>query len=104
MSYNVVRRTNEIGIRFALGAPGRTVLWMILRESLLLLAVGLVLGLPLAIAAARYIKVQLFDLNPFDLTTFALAVAVVSAMTVFSAFLPALRATKVDPMVAIRCD
>ncbi|MFZ0305490.1 MAG: ABC transporter permease [Terracidiphilus sp.] len=104
MSYNVVRRTNEIGIRFALGAQGRTVLWMILRESLLLLSIGLVLGLPLAVTAARYIKLQLFDLNPMDLTTFVLAVTVVSAMTVFSAFLPARRAAKVDPMVAIRCD
>jgi len=104
MSYNVVRRTNEIGIRFALGAPGRTVLWMILRESLLLLSIGVALGLPLAITAARYIKLQLFDLNPLDLATFALAVAVVSAMAIFSAYLPARRATKVDPMIAIRCD
>jgi len=104
MSYNVVRRTNEIGIRFALGAPGRTVLWMILRESLLLLSIGLVLGLPLAVGAAQYIKVQLFDLNALDLTTFVLAVTVVSTMSLLSAFLPARRATKVDPMVAIRCD
>jgi predicted permease len=104
MSYNVVRRTNEIGIRFALGAPGRTVLWMILRESLLLLSIGLMLGLPLALTASRFIKLQLFDLNPFDLTTLVGAVSVVGVMTVFSAFLPARRATKVDPMVAIRCD
>jgi predicted permease len=104
MSYNVVRRTNEIGIRFALGAPGRAVLWMILREALLLLSIGLILGLPLAMAMARFIKLQLFDLNPMDLTTFTLAVTVVSAMTVFSAFLPARRATRLDPMVAIRCD
>ncbi len=104
MSYNVVRRTNEIGIRFALGASGSTVLWMILREALLLLSVGLILGLPLAATVARLIRLQLFDLNPFDLATFALAVTVVSAMTVFSAYLPARRAAKVDPMVAIRCD
>jgi ABC-type antimicrobial peptide transport system permease subunit len=104
MSYNVVRRTNEIGIRFALGAPARTVLWMILRESLLLLSIGVALGLPLAIGAARYIKLQLFDLNPFDLTTFSLAVTVVCTMTLLSAFLPARHATRVDPMIAIRCD
>jgi ABC-type antimicrobial peptide transport system permease subunit len=77
---------------------------MILRESLLLLLIGLGLGLPLAVVAARYIKLQLFDLNPLDLATFALAVAVVSAMTIFSAYLPARRAARVDPMVAIRCD
>jgi predicted permease len=104
MSYNVVRRTNEIGIRLALGASGRTVLWMILRESLLLLLIGLTLGLPFAAAAARYIKLQLFNLNPFDLATFAGAVSVVAIMTVFSAFFPARRASRVDPMVAIRCD
>jgi len=104
LSYSVVRRTGEIGIRLALGAQIRAVLWMILRESLLLLSIGLMLGLPLAVIAARYIKLQLFDLNPLDLTTFALAVTVVSAMTMFSAFLPARRATKVDPMIAIRCD
>jgi predicted permease len=104
MSYNVVRRTNEIGIRFALGAQGRTVLWMILRESLLLLSIGLAFGLPLAVVAARYIKLQLFDLNPLDLATFALAVTVVSVMAIFSAYLPARRAARVDPMVAIRCD
>ncbi len=62
------------------------------------------LGLPLAVAMARFIKLQLFDLNPIDLATFTLAVAVVSAMTLFSAFLPARRASRVDPMVAIRCD
>lgn len=104
MSYNVVRRTNEIGIRFALGASGRTVLWMILREAFLLLSIGLMLGLPLAIATARYIKLQLFNLNPIDVATFALAITVVSAMTLLSALLPARRASKVDPMVAIRCD
>jgi len=104
MSYNVVRRTHEIGIRFALGAPGSAVRWMILRESLLLLSIGLVLGLPLAVTAAKGIKLQLFDLKPVDLTTFVLAVTVVSAMTLLSAFLPARRATKVNPMVAIRCD
>jgi len=104
MSYNVVRRTNEIGIRFALGAQGAAVLWMILRESLLLLSIGLVLGLPLAFVAARLVQSQLFDLNPLKLTTFAAAAAVVSTMTLLSAFLPARRATRVDPMVAIRCD
>jgi predicted permease len=104
MSYNVVRRTNEIGIRHALGASGRSVLWMILREAFVLLSVGLLLGLPLAIIAARFIKLQLFNLNPLDTATFATAVTVVSAMTLFSAFLPARRAANVDPMVAIRCD
>lgn len=104
MSYNVVRRTNEIGIRFALGAPAPVVLWMILRESLLLLGVGMVIGAPLTFAATRAIRGQLFALGNIDPGTFAAAVAVIAAMTLFAAWLPARRATRVDPMVALRCD
>jgi predicted permease len=104
MSYNVVRRTNEIGIRIALGARAQTVLWMILNESLLLLGIGLGLGIPLTLGATKYIKDQLFGLSALDPATFSLALAVVSAMTLLAAWLPARRATKVDPMVALRCD
>ena len=104
MSYTVVRRTNEIGIRFALGAPVPAVLWMVLRESLFLLALGLGLGLPLTLAGIRLIQAQLFGLGRFDLATFAVAIAAVSAMTLFAAWLPARRAGRVDPMVALRCD
>jgi len=104
MSYNVVRRTNEIGIRLALGAQTPAVRWMILRESLLLLAVGLSLGLPLALASTRIIKGQLFGLGPVDPASFSVAIAVVSGMTLFAAWLPARRATKVDPMVALRYE
>ena len=104
MSYNVVRRTNEIGIRIALGARTRAVQWMILSESLLLLAVGVGLGLPLTLLATKYIKDQLFGLSALDPITFTVALIVVSAMTVLAAWLPARRATKVDPMVALRCD
>jgi predicted permease len=104
MSYNVVRRTNEIGIRIALGAQTRTVQWMILSESLLLLAAGVGLGLPLTLLATKFIKGQLFGLSALDPTTFAVALTVVSAMTLVAAWLPAWRATKVDPMVALRCD
>jgi predicted permease len=104
VSYNVVRRTNEIGIRFALGAPQPSVLWMILRESLLLLSIGVALGLPLTFAATRVIKQQLFGLGSLDGATLAVSIAVVSAMTLFASWLPAHRATRVDPMIALRCD
>jgi len=104
MSYNVVRRTNEIGIRIALGAQAKTVLWMILGESLLLLGIGVALGLPLTIGATRYIKLQLFGLSPLDPLTIGAALFVVSAMTLLAAWLPARRAAKVNPMVALRCD
>jgi len=104
MSYNVVRRTNEIGIRLALGSQTTAVLWMILRESLALLAVGLILGLPLTIALTRLIRQQLFGLTVIDPITFATAIAVVAAMTVLAAWLPARRASRVNPMTALRCD
>jgi len=104
MNYNVVRRTNEIGIRLALGAQTPTVLWMILRESLVLLGIGVAVGLPLALASTVVVKNQLFGLSRVDPATFAIAIAVVSGMTVFAAWLPARRATRVDPMEALRCD
>ncbi|MGB9077301.1 MAG: ABC transporter permease [Terracidiphilus sp.] len=104
MSYNVVRRTNEIGIRIALGAQTPAVQWMILSESLVLLAIGVGLGLPLTLLTTTYIKGQLFGLSALDPVTFGVALLVVSAMTLLAAWLPARRATKVDPMVALRCD
>ena len=104
MSYNVVRRTNEIGIRIALGAQTSTVQWMVLSESVVLLAIGVGLGLPLTLLTTKYIKGQLFGLSALDPVTFTVALAVVSAMTMFAAWLPARRASKVDPMVALRCD
>jgi predicted permease len=104
MSYNVVRRTNEIGIRIALGAQTPAVQWMILSESLLLLAIGVGLGLPLTLLTTKYFKDQLFGLSALDPMTFTVALVTVSAMTLLAAWLPARRATKVDPMVALRCD
>jgi predicted permease len=104
MSYSVVRRTSEIGIRLALGAQSAMVLWMVLRESLLLLGIGLALGLPLTLATTRVLRDQLFGLSPTDPAILAAAIAVVAAMTLIAAWLPARRAAKVDPMVALRCD
>jgi len=104
MSYAVLRRTNEIGIRLALGAQTRTLLWMILRESLLLLIVGVAVGIPIAFASTGILRHLLYELSPNDPVTFAASVAIVAAMTLLAAWLPARRATKVDPMVALRCD
>jgi predicted lysophospholipase L1 biosynthesis ABC-type transport system permease subunit len=104
MSYNVARRTNEIGIRLALGAPASNVVQMILRESLFLLAIGTGLGLPLALLATKAIKQQLFGLDPIDPFTFAAAVSVVCGMTMMATWLPARRAAKVDPVVALRSE
>jgi len=104
VSYNVVQRTTEIGVRIALGARLQTVLWMILRESLILLGIGVCLGLPLAMAATRGIKNQLFGLSMIDPVTFATAIAVVSGMIILATLLPARRATRVDPVIALRYE
>jgi predicted permease len=104
MSFNVVRRSNEIGIRIALGATGGGVQWMVLRESLALLAAGLILGIPIALGAARLIRAQLYRMSPFDPTIFIAATATITAVTVLSAWLPARRAAAVDPVVSLRCE
>jgi ABC-type antimicrobial peptide transport system permease subunit len=104
MSYNVVRRTNEIGIRLALGAQGASVLRMIMRDSLVLLAIGSGVGLPLAVMAERIIKNQLFAMNAIDPISFAVALLVVSLMTVLAGWLPARRAANVNPITALRCE
>jgi predicted permease len=102
MTYNVARRTNEIGIRMALGAQNREVLWMVLKESLLLLGAGIILGVPATIAATRLIGAQLFGLSSSDPFTFVTAILAISTVALLAAYFPARRATRVDPMVALR--
>jgi predicted permease len=104
MSYNVVQRTPEIGVRLALGARAESVLWMVLRESLLLLTIGVGLGLPLTIAATRGIQHQLFGLSAVDPVTFAIAIVVVAGMTILATWIPARRASRVDPLIALRYE
>ena len=104
MTYNVVRRTNEIGLRIALGAPTGGVLWMIIKESLVLLLIGVAIGLPAAFAATRAVQSQLFGLKPYDPVTILAAIATIAAVTIASASLPARRATKIDPMIALRYE
>jgi len=104
MSYNVVQRTTEIGVRIALGAQLESVLWMILRESLILLGIGVALGLPLTFVATRNIQHQLFGLSAIDPLTFSISIAVVSGMTLLAAWMPARRAASVDPLTALRYE
>jgi predicted permease len=104
MMYSVVRRTNEIGVRIALGAPRSGVLWMVLRESLVLLGIGIALGVPAMLAACQAVRAGLFGLGPWDATTLAAAVLIIAAVTVVAAYFPARRATKVDPIVALRYE
>jgi predicted permease len=102
MSYGVARRTNEIGIRMALGARGPSVLWLVLREALTLVVIGLVLGVVASLALARTAEALLYELRPNDPLTIVLATLLLAAVAVFAGYLPARRASKVDPMVALR--
>ena len=104
MSFNVARRTGEIGVRIALGASGSGVQWMILRESMVLLGAGLGLGLPIALFAVRLVRSQLYELSPFDPAIFIAATVGIALVTIVSAWLPARRAAAVDPMTALRCE
>jgi ABC-type lipoprotein release transport system permease subunit len=102
MSYSVSRRTNEIGIRMALGADRRRVAGMVLGESLLLVGVGVVLGLAGAVGGGRFVQTTLFGLDAIDAPTFALATLLLVGVATAAAYLPARRASRVDPMVALR--
>ncbi|HEV2383473.1 MAG TPA: ABC transporter permease, partial [Terriglobia bacterium] len=104
MAYRVSRRTAEIGVRMALGAQRQQVLWMVLRESLMLGAAGLALGLPLAIAGARLLRSTLFGLGPNDPLSFGAALAGIVVVTLLASLIPARRAASVDPMLALRME
>ena len=104
MAQGVARRTNEIGVRMVLGARRRDILSMILRDTALLLCGGLALGIPASYAASRAISSQLFGLGPGDISSFIVAVAILATVMALAGFLPARRATRVDPMVALRYE
>jgi ABC-type antimicrobial peptide transport system permease subunit len=102
MSYSVRQRTAELGIRFALGAPRARVLWMVFRESLLLMLAGLAIGIPIVLAASRLIGAMLFGISGTDPLTIAAAIAVLVAVGALSSYLPARRASRVNPLIALR--
>jgi predicted permease len=104
MSYSVARRTNEIGIRMALGAQAQDVLALVMRESLILVAIGVAAGLTAAIAARRLVESLLFGLPATDAVTIAASVLVMVAVAAFAGYLPARRAARVDPLVALRYE
>jgi predicted permease len=104
MAHAVVRRTNEIGIRMALGAERRNIIWMVLKESLLLVAIGLLIGIPAAWAAAHLISSQLFGLKPGDPVSLLTAALVLTAVAALAGYLPARKASRVNPLVALRYE
>jgi ABC-type antimicrobial peptide transport system permease subunit len=102
MAYAVARRTNEIGIRMALGARTDVVIWMVLREVCALAALGLAISVPIAIGSSRLVESFLFDMKPNDPRTLAVAVATLLGAALVAGYGPARRASRVNPIVALR--
>ncbi len=104
VSYATTRRTHELGLRMALGAQRRGVLWMVLRETLLLAVAGIALGVPAALAASRAVASRLYGLSPTDPATLALATAILLGVALLAGMIPGGRATRVDPVQALRYE
>jgi hypothetical protein len=104
VAYTVSRRTKDIGIRLALGAEQRNVLWLILRETLLLVLIGITIGVPLAVGGTRLVRSMLFGLGFADPVAILFAAALLTIVAALAGFLPAWRASRVDPMVALRYE
>ncbi len=104
MSYTVAQRTREIGIRMALGAAQGSVIWMVMREVLRLIAIGIAAGVPAALALTRVVQSQLFGLKAHDPWTLALATGALALVACAAGYIPALRASRLDPMKALRYE
>ena len=104
LAYAVTRRTPEIGVRMALGAERREVRWMMLRQSLTLIAIGLLVGIPSAAASSRLVESLLFNLHPRDPFVLSAASVVMLAVGLIAAYVPARRASRIDPLVALRAE
>jgi ABC-type antimicrobial peptide transport system permease subunit len=104
MSYSISRRTHEIGVRSALGAQRPTIIWLILREALALVLLGVAVGIPFALAASRLIASMLFGISPGDLPTIAAVLLLLVASALVAGYVPARRASNTDPVIALRTE
>jgi ABC-type antimicrobial peptide transport system permease subunit len=102
MGYQVTQRTREIGIRMALGAQGRSVVGMVLGQSLTIVAIGLIAGLPLALLAGRAVASQLYGVGAYDLVALAFAATALVTVAIAASVVPARRAVTVDPLESLR--
>jgi predicted permease len=104
MAYGVVRRTREIGIRMSLGAQRPKVLWMMFRETLVLVLAGIAVGIPAFLGVARLVRNRLFGVTPADAGTLTVATLILLGVALLAGYIPALRASRVDPMIALRYE
>jgi len=104
MAYSVTRRTREIGVRMALGAEPGQVRWMVLKEVLILAGLGFAVALPVAYGLGRFIGSQLFGVTPNDPSVMVLATVALAAVALLAGYLPARRATQIDPIEALRYE
>jgi ABC-type antimicrobial peptide transport system permease subunit len=102
MAFVVARRRKELGIRIALGASAGSVQWMVIREVLLLLGIGLLVGVPAALGLGGYLSSQLYGLQPRDPVVAVTMVALLATASILAGFIPALRASRIDPIGALR--
>jgi predicted permease len=104
MAFVIARRTKEIGVRMALGAQPGSVLWLVMREVLVLFAIGMAIGLPAAIGLGRYVSAQLYGVQPYDLSIVGITTIVLAAVAILAGMLPAQRASRIDPVLALRYE
>src|SRR5947208_434341 len=104
MAFTVTRRTAELGLRMALGAPRRHVLSLVMREVLLLVGIGTAVALPIALGIGHYLKNQLFQIRPNDPPTLLGAMGVLLIVALLAGYIPAFRATRIDPVTALCWD
>jgi ABC-type antimicrobial peptide transport system permease subunit len=104
MAFVVAQRTKEMGVRIALGAQPGLVIWLVMKEVLLLLAIGLAIGIPAAMGLGRFVATQLYGVKAYDPAIAGVTMIVLIAAAIAAGLIPAHRASRIDPIAALRCD